>query len=707
MHPAASPSSFGASLLARVAAIVLGLGVVGCAKIPAGRSAIDAVEVHGNESLDDDEIRDRIATSPSPKFFFLARGVYDYELFDRYVLQRDLERLERFYRARGFYDAHARAARVFTTAENHVDVEIVVEEGTPVNVRGVRVEGIEKLSVFDRALANTAALKVMRPGERFDEEAFEKGEAEIKRALGERSYAWAQVQRDASVDVVTHSADVVYSVVTGERAHLGPITIQGLGPIPEEPVRRALDLQEGEAYSVSDLEAAQQAVLDLGVFSSVEIRPQLPMPPPADHVVPVQVVVEPTRLRSVRIGPGFELDVIKTDLHLTARWEHKNLFGGLRSFMVEFKPGVVLYPTRIPTFHAPDRLLPEEKLRAEFRRPGFLEARTTGFIRPEFNVYPVLLRTKGDENEPILGYIELKTTTGVDRTFGPLYAALSHSVQVNDPFAYRPPIRPDIDTIVISYPELLTNFDFRDDPRKTKRGFFLGNTLQIAGLGGQPRDVKVQPEVRGYVPFFRKKFVLAARASVGFLLAQNYGSSLENLDEQNSGTTRDRQLMFFRGFFSGGPSSNRGYPLRGVGPHAVASFYDPNLDAVQFARECPEGSQDINCRVPVGGPSLWELSLEGRFPIAGPLTGAAFCDASDVSSREFYLRFNRPHLSCGLGARYDTPVGPIRLDLGYRLPGLQVLGYGPSKPLPADEGIQPELVDGVPMALHLGIGEAF
>ena len=33
-----------------------------------------------------------------------------------------------------------------------------------------------------------------------------------------------------------------------------------------------------------------------------------------------------------------------------------------------------------------------------------------------------------------------------------------------------------------------------------------------------------------------------------------------------------------------------------------------------------------------------------------------------------------PHLSCGGGARYDTPVGPIRLDIGYRIPGLQYPG---------------------------------
>ena len=44
---------------------------------------------------------------------------------------------------------------------------------------------------------------------------------------------------------------------------------------------------------------------------------------------------------------------------------------------------------------------------------------------------------------------------------------------------------------------------------------------------------------------------------------------------------KDTQLIFFRGFFSGGPSSNRGYPLRGVGPYANVPFLSPENAAQQ------------------------------------------------------------------------------------------------------------------------------
>jgi outer membrane protein insertion porin family/translocation and assembly module TamA len=163
------------------------------------------------------------------------------------------------------------------------------------------------------------------------------------------------------------------------------------------------------------------------------------------------------------------------------------------------------------------------------------------------------------------------------------------------------------------------------------------------------------------------------------------------------------QVAFFRAFFSGGPTSNRGYPLRGIGPHGVIPFFEPTLAAQQLADQCTPSAADFDearCELPLGGLTLWELSVELRHPLAGPFSAATFCDSSDVAPRQLEFRFDRPHLSCGLGARYDTPIGPIRLDIGYRIPGLQVLGSD------AGEGTPPTIL-GAPVAVHLGIGEAF
>ena len=215
--------------------------------------------------------------------------------------------------------------------------------------------------------------------------------------------------------------------------------------------------------------------------------------------------------------------------------------------------------------------------------------------------------------------------------------------------------------------------------------------------------MRVQPEVRVYVPLSKKRFVFASRASVGFLFPVDYGKYAE-INFKNpgpsrvEGSARDYQILFFRGFYSGGPTSNRGYPLRGIGPYDVIPYLSPAGQSISASGCNPN---DKGCSLPTGGRSLWELSAELRIVVAGAFSTAVFCDAADVSPFSLDIRLDRPHLSCGAGARYDTPVGPIRLDVGYRIPGAQFPESDSSFERPPDE------LFGVPIALAFGIGEAF
>src|SRR5580692_6249701 len=119
---------------------------LGCASIPKGTAAIDGVSVQGNDALSGSDIEDKLATAPSPKFLGLFRGVvYDYEIFDRSVLERDLQRVERYYRARGYYEAVVRAGRVRCRGDDHVEVTIEVEEGRPALIQDVRLDGLDGL----------------------------------------------------------------------------------------------------------------------------------------------------------------------------------------------------------------------------------------------------------------------------------------------------------------------------------------------------------------------------------------------------------------------------------------------------------------------------------------------------------------------------------------------------------------------------------
>lgn len=679
---------------------------VGCHHVPQGRSSVDAVDVKGNDHVDSDDITDKIATTPSQKFLGMFRGViYPYSVFDRNVLQKDLARVEAIYREHGYYEAHARAGRIYEKDPEHVEIELLVEEGPVTKIRDVRLEGLEGLPKDIADAVSRGANAALKKDAPFEQEAFDEANTRVRRTLTDRGYAYTKVKNDAAVDLVAHRADIVFTVTPGKPCTFGAVTIEGLGSLPEDKVRQTADIPVGKPFSEAVLESAQQALLDLGVFASVDLIPDLPDPPRADRVVPIKLKVEPTRLRTIRLGGGLEFDALKTDVHGLIGWEHRNFFGGLRTFAVTFKPGIVLYPIRVNNIVAPSQFLPEERLRVDFLQPALIEARTNGFIRPELNAQALLLNPDPPPNQRVIGYAELRNAIGLQRGFfRHLDVSISHNFQAAYPYVYVGTKDPTLGTLFISYPEIQANIDFRNDRVHPRKGFYLLNTLQLAGgpFGGQAQDIKFQPDLRGYLPLSKKRWTLAARASVGFLLPRNYGGAVQHPRSQFEGSedlTRDFQLTFFRGFFSGGPTQNRGYPLRGVGPHGFVPFLSPDQALAQVNQGC---GGEFDCRSPTGGFTLWEASLELRFNVSGPLSVAAFCDASDVSPQELDLRLTHPHLSCGPGARYDTPVGPVRLDVGYRIPGLQTIG-----------GLTPEERDpdtfplGIPIAVSFGIGEAF
>jgi outer membrane protein insertion porin family/translocation and assembly module TamA len=726
---------------------ILGVAAAGCASIPEGRSAVDSVHVANAVATSEEELKDKLATAESPKFMGLFRGlVYDYEIFDAAVLQRDLARVERFYRGRGFLEAHARAGRVIQVSPGHVRVEIVVDEGPPTLDRDVRVEGLEGLPPSIADTARAAVLDVLRPGARFDEDAYAKAKTALARALTDRGYAYARVDADAQADLAAHAIDYSFTVRPGPQVVFGPITFVGerddatraparggtagvtegvtQGPLEEAALRRAMALHPGHQYSTAEIDAATQALLDLEVLASVQIVPTLA--DPSAPAVPLTVRVQPAKLHAIRVGGGLEFDDIKTDIHALIGWEDHDFFGDLRSFTVELRPGLVLYPTRADHIVPPTDGLAWERLRLQLRQPGFLEPRTTLFVSPEMNVFPMLVTIDPDPTQPVLGYVEPKVAIGAERRFGKhVLVTLEENLQGELPFHYTPtPLVTLVPPVILSVPELTVSLDFRDDVVHPHSGFYLKNDLQVAA-GGSARDLRVQPEARGYVPIARG-VTLAARTTVGFLFASNYGDYVQrylgqelnpnpnsNAGELERYVDRDIEITLFRGFFSGGPGSNRGFPLRGIAPHGIIPFLSPATLPSQQNQgiSCIPGQPTFNasqCSTPIGGFSLWEASVELRFSVSGPLGVAVFCDSGDVAPTQGTLRLDHLHMSCGAGARYDTPVGPIRLDVGYRIDPLQVLGYpSPGANPDPKEGTQPDLFPGVPLALAFGIGETY
>ncbi len=678
-----------ATLVAVAAACLLGCP----ARLPAGATALDAIDVEGVEEVDEDDLLGAIASEPTGKLLGIARAWWmEYSVFDETTLEKDLERIERFYRARGYYDARVRAARVVRTGERSVRVQIVLEEGELVRVEKVQVSGITELP--DDVRRRLVSSWKLGPGDAFDEDLYRASGAAAEQLLTDEGFGYATVKLGADVDLVKRTAVISAEVIPGPRCTFGKITITGLNEVAEDVVRRVLMIEEGDRYSTKAMREAQAALFDLGAFDAVDFEPQLG--DRAQTVIPVKVALGESKLRRVRLGPGFFVDPLRSDFHLTAGWEHRNFLGGLRRFRADVRPMVVLKPG----YFNPQVFRPGFLATADLQQPAFIESRTALVVQTQGGILPdpVNLPTSDYRTTYLLGSI------GLERRFLPfIYTGIFYRRALQLPSAYSgSELPPNVFRAQLGFVEWLASLDARDDIVKPTRGFYLSASAQYAFrgaafFGGDFRDVRLQPEIRMYGPL-AKGLVLALRFTTGFLLPWS-GGGYDTVQTNYDDSLRARGVdpasappappPYWRAFFSGGPVGNRGYPIRSVG-----------------TRDCaPDQAFATNaCDVIVGGASMWESSLELRIDMSGPLGAVLFVDASDVSRDVFDIRLHYPHLSVGPGLRYETPVGPIRLDVGYRVPGLQRIGGS----LTPQEQVK-DFAFGIrgPFALHVSIGEAF
>ncbi len=709
---------------------LMSLGVLsGCvrAQLPSTERVVASVAIEDREPAGAraDDALEGLATTASPRFLGIWDGVvYDYETYDATLLARDAQRVERYYRKRGYYEAKVIATRVTDLGDRHVQVHFQVEPGEPVSVLGVQLPGLEKLP-FDVALEAQQAVTLChagpcRRGELFDEDDFEASRKAIEAVLLNHGFAYAKVTPAAQVDLVTHTAVARFVVESGPASVYGPIHIVGLNEVPEAKVRSALQVSQGSPYSRAELQDARRALVNLGVFSSVELHEDHRDPQSAQ--VPVTFVVREGSLRGLRAGIGANLDQLQVSNTLRLGWEHRNFLGGLRHLEIDTRPGITYYPIRTTLLVPPSHYFLSNRLRASLQQPSFLEGRTTGMLSAEFNIFPLIFPLPADmspEQDLVLGYREFRATAGLQRAFWQHRFLLvpSFDWQTDSPFIYKTApgqtTLPDgLSSLIISAPQVVATLDLRDDPIAPRHGAYLTAAFQMAGhgMGGNVSDFRIRPEARGYLPLGRN-LTLATRLTLGFLMPSNYGQSITSgsgldllQDPRDPAVVADEHKMLFRGFYSGGPTSNRGYGFREVGPHGPVGFLLQGGNVNCFAPR--SDAERAQCVRPLGGLTLWETSLEVRFPIGGDLSGVTFVDASHVN-RTDKLRFDAPHISPGLGLRYKTPVGPARLDLGFRL--LEHVGPRPAADRLQDEAqTRPFLgIPWLPMALQVALGEAF
>lgn len=686
-------------------------------------------------ALETDEALAGLATAAPRTLFWVER---ERDVYDANLVARDLERIERYYRAHGYYDVKVVAARVESVGERKVEIEVHVTPGQRVLVRKLQEDARVLTLAPDVALKYTTVRKV-RPGEPFEEETLDVLRSSIQDVLQEAGYAYAKVRTRATVDLNAHAADIVIEVDPGKRARFGEIRIVGLQQIPERKVRAVLDLRQGAQYSESDQQDAREALNGLDVFSRVDVAPDLSHADRQD--VPIIVTLQEDKLRKLTLGGGTQIDSLQVEAHLRTGWEHKNFLGGARHFEIGARGGAIAYPNRLETWdtlwRAPTRYLPLGKVGVALRQPALFNGRTSGKVSAEYAFSPLLYPVPEDADptkQIIVGYHKPTFVLSLRRSYLRQRITLepSYHLEAKLPFTYQDDGSGKTDVlqdIWVSYPRLVAQFttkpgDIWDDRHRRDLTLSFRNSVEIAGLsvngtrylGGSVSDLKVEPEVRATVPLNGSKrtplqpmndWILAGRIKFGFVVAPDYGDNLRTGEEatqaQLNAASLDQQKLLFRAFYSGGSTSNRGYAPQAISPHGIVGFLIPTgLDCSgEITPEKREG-----CTRPLGGFTQWEASAELRYLGLYPLSLVAFIDSSDVTRDIGAIQLKYPHISVGPGVRYDTPVGLLRLDLGIRVPGWQAIGQSA---LPEDGShgqARPDFA-GLPAAIHLALGEAF
>jgi len=574
----------------------------------------------GNTHFSSSALRKVMETKQRPLFPPWRRG----EPYTPPTLEADLLRLKKFYFDRGFLEATARLERAEEDPQRHaVRIVMALDEGLPTLVTTVVVDGTVPTELLSAA-ALLAALP-LHPQERLNKEDFDRSKALLLTRLHDAGYARAEVIPRTEVDPEQHTAAVTFTLEPGAQTAFGRIIIKGEKQVEERAIRHQLTIHEGQRTSDKALAASADAIYNLGMFQGV--TPRALNPEAADAPLDVEFEVVERKPHSLQFGLGYSTtEGFRTE----AQWTHRNLFRGAQQLTLS---------TRLSSI--------EQKAEVRLHLPYFLAERTTFthtlFIRneQEVGVSPggSVFGVQG-EAQPAFDLFSYGAEARVEHRFT---ETLSEVVGLNfsrNDFrgvdrealsAFEQEIAAD-NTLLIQFAE--AQWSTSDSLLNPSRGALLRGRIEHAStsLVSDVNFVKLVLEARHYLPLWWR-LLLAMRLKVGGI--EPYG--------------RTTEVPFNVRFFAGGSGSVRGFPLNRLGPL--------NKD-----------------RDPIGGMSLIEGNAELRFPLPflEGLGGVLFVDFGNVFRSPFTYHLNELRYAVGPGLRYNTPVGPFRLDVGFivdRRPG--------------------------------------
>lgn len=632
------------------------------------KSRIWKVKIEGNTTYEDIVI-ERFIANESPSFWqrlslSKKRGLEVSET----EIRKDVIRIERFYQRRGFVDVEVSYRLEPQRKEWKKALIFVVKENTPIRISDVSVSisGPKSDSLFiadDETFQRTIRRLPYREGRRFEpiEEAEVLGKlTQTLRSLG---YAYTTSRVISEVDTLKKEAVISISNNPGPRTVFDSIFVEGAETLDDNYIIRETDIKKGQLYNEGKIRTAQREV-----FNHPLMRLALVSMPdqPKDTTLNILLRVKELPLRSFQFKFGIgNFDRFTEPLRLNnayqllrgqATWTHRNVRGKGEQFSTSLTGSYY-----------------EQKISSKYLFPYVYNTKSSIAINPFFE--------KRDETAYSI------TSGGLINTFGYQYnpnltGTFSYEFAINNETVKEDEVVNELEEVlpdsILAYniSSFSFNLYYTKNLVRGKRGFIIQPFLELSGLFGETSFSfqKVSLDVRKYTEL-NSKLVVATRVQ---------GGAIYN-------PTQDSLPSDIR-FFTGGTNTVRGWGRQDLGPKRLVTVNNGTAEE-------PDVEQ---LYLPIGGNALFNFNVEIRQQLDRFIKGfgiAAFLDGGQVWRGVSSIDTNDIQYGIGGGIRYQSPIGPIRVDVGYKVN-------------PTDEDLN--IIGGVNKGsawdrwgLHFSIGQAF
>ena len=604
---------------------------------------VAAVDVSGNGKL---------ATSELAPHLTVTKGhLFSPGNFSQQLLRSSVNNLKAVYQSEGFSSVHV--ASSVTNRGGDINVQFRVNEGPRDVVNSLAIHGNDTLTAEQLA---PGGLK-LAAGQAYSQAHVEADRANIVSHYWQAGYlnsSFRETATEVSKDDL-HHINVVYQIYEGPKVAAGSVVTLGRVHTKQRLIDKDVaGIKPGEPLTESELLMSGSKLYDhTGVFDWTEVDPKRQIT--TQDAEDVVVRVHEAKRNQMTYGFGFEVI---------------NRGGSIPSGTVALPnlPPIGLPPnftTSQVTFYGPRGTFQFTRNNVGGKGDslsftgfaGRLDQRGAAYyIVPDFFWSPWKATSSisfdNNEENPLFSSRQELASTQLQR---PLDQAQKNTLFLRYSFTQTDLTRiliPDLVPTEDQHVRLSTlgvnlTRDTRDNPLDEHKGVLESAELDMNAtkLGSSVNFAKFT----GQAAFYKQGFhniVFANSLRIG--LAQPYASSRVPLSEE---------------FFTGGGNTLRGFPLDGAGPQRQVDV-------------CSSGSSTdcFKILVPSGGNELLLINAEARIPLSikKGLSLAAFYDGGNVfPSVGFHDFFSLYSNNVGLGLRYATPVGPVRIDVGRNLNPIQ------------------------------------